>query len=66
MPTAFVTAPRSDADRIASVVVEERLAACVNRLNCHSTYRWNEEVVSEPEVVLLIKTTEEVYESLIV
>ena len=43
---------------IADALVEERLAACVNRLaGVHSTYRWKGEVCREPEHMLLIKTT---------
>jgi len=65
MPTAYVTAPPSAADDIASALVEDRLAACVNRLECRSTYRWDGEVRrKEPEVVLLAKTRSERYEAL--
>ena len=65
MPTAYVTAPPSAADDIATALVEDRLAACVNRLECRSTYRWDGEVHrKETEVVLLAKTTSERYEAL--
>ena len=37
MPTAYITAPPEAAD-LASTLVEERLAACVNRVDCRSTY----------------------------
>lgn len=53
------------AQSLASTFVEEGLAACVNRLpGIHSTYRWQGEVVSEEEVLLLIKTTADRFESL--
>ena len=43
---------------IARTLVEERLAACVNRLPpVRSTYRWHGEVHDESEVLLLVKTT---------
>jgi periplasmic divalent cation tolerance protein len=46
------------AERLARTLVEERLAACVNRLaGVRSTYRWQGEVHDEPEVLLVIKTT---------
>jgi periplasmic divalent cation tolerance protein len=55
----------ADAERIASAVVEQRLAACVNALNgVMSTYRWQGRVVREQESMLLIKTTAERYPAL--
>jgi periplasmic divalent cation tolerance protein len=55
----------ADADRIASSVVERRLAACVNTLNgVTSTYRWQGRVVREQEIMLLIKTTAARYPAL--
>lgn len=65
MPTAFVTAPREDAADIAARLVEERVAACVNRVPCESTYRWEGEVVDEEETILLAKTTDERYPDLV-
>lgn len=53
------------ADRIAHALVEERLAACVNRLaGVASTYRWNGAVSVESEVLLVIKTARERYAAL--
>ena len=50
----------ASARAIADALVEERLAACVNRLpGVQSTYRWKGEVCREPEQLLLIKTTAE-------
>lgn len=65
MPTAYITAPPDAAESLAETLVEERLAACVNALDCHSTYRWEDEVHSDPEVVLLAKTTDERYDDLV-
>lgn len=46
------------AERIATALVENRLAACVNRLApVRSTYRWQGKIERETEVPLLIKTT---------
>lgn len=64
MPTAYVTVPPDAASDIARTLVEERLAACVNRLACESTYRWEGEIVEDDEVVLLCKTTDEGYAAL--
>lgn len=63
MTTVFVTAPPDAASELASTLVEERLAACVNRFDCRSTYRWDGDVVEEPEVVLLVKTTADRYDA---
>ena len=53
------------AERIARTLVEQRLAACVNRLApVHSTYRWEGAVEHALEVPLLIKTTRERYPEL--
>ena len=49
MPTAYVTAPRDAAANIAKTLVEERLAACVNAVDCTSTYRWEGEVHEDAE-----------------
>ncbi|HTT01600.1 MAG TPA: divalent-cation tolerance protein CutA [Steroidobacteraceae bacterium] len=46
------------ADRIAGELVGERLAACVSRLpGLRSTYRWEGRLQSEPETLLIIKTS---------
>ncbi|MGH8494949.1 MAG: divalent-cation tolerance protein CutA [Gammaproteobacteria bacterium] len=46
------------AGTIARTLVEERLAACVNRLDgVVSTYRWQGAMQQESECLLLIKTT---------
>lgn len=50
------------AARMATLLVELRVAACVNQLApCTSTYRWQGAVETAMEVPLLIKTTREAY-----
>jgi periplasmic divalent cation tolerance protein len=50
---------------IARILVEEGLAACVNRPGTvTSTYRWQGRLCEEPEQLLMIKTTPARYEAL--
>jgi periplasmic divalent cation tolerance protein len=65
MPTVYVTAPPDAAADIARTVVDERLAACANRVACESTYRWEGEVVDDEETILLLKTTDARYDDLV-
>jgi periplasmic divalent cation tolerance protein len=56
---------RAAAERIAGLLVEQRLAACANVLApCRSVYRWQGAVQHEEEHPLLIKTTRERYPAL--
>lgn len=56
----FTAANREDVLQISGVLVEERLAACVNVLGeITSVYRWEGAVQNEMEVSALVKTTEE-------
>lgn len=55
----------ASAERIARLLVEQRLAACVNILApCTSVYRWNDALETAAEVPLLIKTTRARYAEL--
>jgi len=57
----FCACPDADvAGRIATALVEERLAACVNVLpGVASVYRWQGAVERADEVMILAKTTHE-------
>ena len=56
---------RAAAERIADLLVEQRLAACVNVLApCRSVYRWKGAVQRDEEHPMLIKTTSERYRAL--
>jgi periplasmic divalent cation tolerance protein len=53
---------RAAAERLADMLVQKRLAACVNILApCRSVYRWKEAVQHDEEHPMLIKTTAERY-----
>ncbi|WP_414075721.1 divalent-cation tolerance protein CutA [Staphylococcus aureus] len=53
------------AAKLAQALVDARLAACVNRLpGVLSTYRWQGEVNTDHEELLLIKTTAMRFEAL--
>ena len=58
MATLYATAPETAAESIARTLIEERLAACVNRVDCASTYRWEGEIHEDDEEILLVKTTD--------
>ena len=52
---------RESALRIARTLVEERLAACVNVVpQVTSVYRWHGQVEENDELLLIIKTVEQV------
>jgi periplasmic divalent cation tolerance protein len=56
---------RAAAERLADLLVDRRLAACVNILApCRSVYRWKEAVQHDEEHPVLIKTTAERYAEL--
>jgi len=47
-----------DAKRVGKILVEERLAACVNIIpKIHSIYWWDDKIEEDSEVVLIAKTT---------
>lgn len=53
-----------EARKIASYLVEKRLAACVNLFkDIESIYRWKGKISDEKEVLMLIKTRKKLYKS---
>ena len=62
----FCTCPdQATAQRIATLLVDEELAACVNILpGVESVYRWQDRRESSQEYLLLIKTTQDAYPEL--
>lgn len=63
---ALCTCPdAATAQRLAATLVDRRLAACVNVLpGVQSTYRWQDEVQTDAEVMLYIKTVPARWEAL--
>ena len=58
----LVTAPKGDGNRIASELLKERVAACVNVVSgVRSSYWWENRIEEADEDLLLIKTAEAVY-----
>ena len=56
---------RATADKLADILIGQRVAACVNILApCRSVYRWKDEVQHDEEHPMLIKTTAERYPAL--
>jgi len=64
----LITAPSMEvAEKLAHALVEARLAACVNLLPAvQSIYRWEGQVQSEQEILMLVKTRLELFESQLV
>lgn len=62
----FCTCPdEPSAERIATALVEEHLAACVNRIpGIASTYRWQGKIRHDSECLLLIKTARDRFDAL--
>ncbi len=62
----FVTAgSEEEAAAIARALVEDRLAACVNIIgNIRSFYWWEGKIEDDSEVLMIIKTTENLFETL--
>lgn len=61
----WVSAPVAAAERLAEILVSERVAACVSLLPAvQSVYRWQGAVHKEPEALLMIKTATARYDEL--
>ena len=69
MPALLVTCAcpdRDTADALARLLVDQRLAACVQVLpGMRSTYRWNGAIEQADEVLLIAKTRDDRLDALI-
>ncbi|MFX0042155.1 MAG: divalent-cation tolerance protein CutA, partial [Candidatus Hodarchaeota archaeon] len=63
----FVTVPNmEEGKKIARILVEDKLAACVNIINnIYSIYSWKDNVEEDTECLLIIKTTDDKVNSII-
>ena len=53
----YITAPNeNEAHRIGRILVEEKLAACVNTHPIKSIYRWEGKIEEDVETAMLVKT----------
>jgi periplasmic divalent cation tolerance protein len=56
---------RDEAAKVAHLLIDERLAACVQLLPIESFYRWDGKTQNEAEVLLLIKTRTALFDAVI-
>lgn len=62
----FITVPPGDAEKVARVIVEERLGACVNIVGeVRSLYWWKGKVEDDKESLLIVKTRADALDKLI-
>lgn len=61
MPTIIQTtcSTKKEAKKIAKVLIEQKLAACVQFAKIKSMYKWNNELCFSKEILLNIKTTKD-------
>jgi periplasmic divalent cation tolerance protein len=54
----LVSVPRDEARELATAIVEERLAACINIVpRIDSVYWWDDKIETDSESLMIIKTT---------
>lgn len=62
----YITAPNEDeAVKIARILVEERLAGCINIIKgIRSIYSWHGKIEDDAEVLMIVKTQRYLFEPL--
>ncbi len=61
----IATSSEKEGEKIASTLIKERLAACVNLIGAvKSTFRWKGRVSTEEEILLIAKTKDVRFEKL--
>jgi len=62
----FITAPASIAEKLSRELVENRMAGCVNIVDKVKSIYWRKgEIMTDPESLLIVKTTTKKVETLI-
>lgn len=54
-----------EAERIVKILLNERLAACINVVPCTSHYWWKDKIHKADELILIIKTRDELVDEII-
>ena len=57
-------ASKTEAKNIAKILIEEKLAACIQMWEVESIYKWNDEFCDDFETLLNIKTTKENFDKI--
>ncbi len=55
------TATREEAETLAAGILEKRLAACIQLTDIVSFYEWKGALHRDPEVMMVIKTRQDLY-----
>ncbi len=53
-----------EADTITNALLEKRLVACVKQSKVDSTYRWEDKIENASEVLLMMESTDEMFEAI--
>lgn len=61
----FITCPNLKiADEISEILLEEKLAACINNVRVSSHYLWKGKKESDQEIMMIVKTKNKLLEEL--
>ncbi len=61
----FITCPNMKiANKISKILLEERLAACINNIRVNSHYLWKGKKESDQEIMMIVKTKNKLLEEL--
>lgn len=58
------TSSQEEANHLSDLLVQEKLAACVQSFPITSTYTWEDQLTRESEWLMLIKTRSEKYKAI--